>query len=65
MAGEVYFTGVTFSGGTVYVGSAVFSGGRVYFSSTTGLAPRGLLAAVGTPAPATVVLPSTWLLPDP
>ncbi|WP_406486248.1 pentapeptide repeat-containing protein [Streptomyces sp. NBC_01563] len=75
--GEVSFFKVMFSGSTVsffdatFCGSeatfsmATFSGSTVGFDSARGPAPRGLLDAVGTPAPAEVVLPSAWLPPVP
>ncbi|WP_371749973.1 pentapeptide repeat-containing protein [Streptomyces sp. NBC_01283] len=71
--GAVYFRGTVFTGGTVNFrdvvlsGTAVnfrgamFSGGAVNFLGATGPVPQGLLTAVGTPAPATVVLASAWL----
>ncbi|MGW2089312.1 pentapeptide repeat-containing protein [Streptomyces sp. NPDC001880] len=59
--GEVSFDNAEFSSGTVSFGGTVFSGGEVSFDSSTGQAPQGLLAAVGTAAPAGVVLPPSWL----
>ncbi|MCX4902384.1 pentapeptide repeat-containing protein [Streptomyces sp. NBC_00892] len=59
--GEVSFDYAAFSGGEVSFDYAAFSGGEVSFDSSTGQAPQGLLAAVGTPAPAGVVLPPSWL----
>ncbi|MYT03105.1 pentapeptide repeat-containing protein [Streptomyces sp. SID5470] len=61
--GVVSFDRATFSGGDVSFSDAVFSGGAVSFRHVTGLAPSGLLTAVGTPAPATVTLPSYWPIP--
>jgi hypothetical protein len=63
--GTVDFGGARFSGGEVFFGAATFSGGRVNFYGATGPAPEGLLAAVGTPAPAAIGLPSAWLPPAP
>ncbi|MGW1087365.1 pentapeptide repeat-containing protein [Streptomyces sp. NPDC002596] len=62
---EVLFISAAFSGGMVRFNGAAFSGGEVLFEYATGPAPTGLLAAVGTPAPATVVLPSAWVPPVP
>ncbi|MFD4863329.1 pentapeptide repeat-containing protein [Streptomyces atratus] len=59
--GTVDFVSAEFSDGTVDFDEAVFSGGTVDFVSATGQAPRGLLAAVGTPALAGVALPPSWL----
>ncbi|WP_327333781.1 pentapeptide repeat-containing protein [Streptomyces anulatus] len=59
--GEVSFDHAVLSGGQMPFNNAVFSGTQVSFNYTTGSAPRGLLAAVGTPAPAGVSLPSAWL----
>ncbi|MEW9514842.1 hypothetical protein [Streptomyces bacillaris] len=59
--GDTHFDSATFSGGTVYFGSTTFSGGGMYFDGATGPAPQGLLAAVGTPPPSGVRLPSAWL----
>ncbi|MFD5557668.1 pentapeptide repeat-containing protein [Streptomyces sp. NPDC127068] len=56
----VYFYLASFSGGTVSFNEARFSGSTVSFREATGPAPDGLLAAVGSPAPATVTLASTW-----
>ncbi|MER6162717.1 pentapeptide repeat-containing protein [Streptomyces sp. NPDC001868] len=63
--GTVDFGGASFSGDTVAFAGASFSGSTVDFSSATGRAPRGLLAAVGNPVPATVALRSDWLPPTP
>ncbi|MEV8071622.1 pentapeptide repeat-containing protein [Streptomyces pseudogriseolus] len=71
LSDRVNFARATFSDGTVYFGSAAFSDGvnfdgarfsncRVSFNNATGPAPQGLLAALGTPAPAEVVLPASW-----
>ncbi|MFD8570142.1 pentapeptide repeat-containing protein [Streptomyces sp. NPDC059639] len=63
--GHVYFANTTFSGGEVYFIGVDFSGSRrVSFDDATGRIPRGLLDAVGSPAPATVVLPPTWAAPN-
>ncbi|WP_435972275.1 transposase family protein [Streptomyces sp. Qhu_M48] len=59
--GTVSFHNATFSGGTVSFSRAAFTGRTVSFSDATGTRPRGLLAAVGTPVPATVDLPEIWL----
>ncbi|MER7042912.1 pentapeptide repeat-containing protein [Streptomyces microflavus] len=64
-AGLVHFRGADFSGGDVFFAGAEFSGGDVLFDDPTNPAPQGLLAAVGTPPPAGVTLPSAWLLPAP
>ncbi|MCX4971201.1 pentapeptide repeat-containing protein [Streptomyces sp. NBC_00654] len=63
--GRVTFSDATFSGGSVNFSDAVFSGSTVDFRNTASPAPQGLLAAVGTPTPAEVTLPSAWLLPAP
>ncbi|MFC8627779.1 pentapeptide repeat-containing protein [Streptomyces anulatus] len=63
--GTVYFRSATFSGGTASFRSATFSGGDVSFDGAIGSAPQGLLAAVGTPPPSGVTLPSAWLLSAP
>ncbi|KIF72798.1 hypothetical protein QR77_41770 [Streptomyces sp. 150FB] len=63
--GTVDFSGARFSGGTVDFSGATFSGGTVNFGEAIGLIPDGLLTAVGTPVPATVVLASAWLPPVP
>ncbi|WP_406490678.1 pentapeptide repeat-containing protein [Streptomyces sp. NBC_01604] len=62
--GEVFFIGTTFSGGVSFIGTT-FSGGRLVFRDVTGPAPRGLLTAVGTPTPGSVILPSAWLTSNP
>ncbi|OKJ48661.1 hypothetical protein AMK27_38285 [Streptomyces sp. CB02009] len=59
--GDVFFSGATFSGGRVSFGDARFSGSQVAFDQASGLAPDGLLAAVGRGAPGTVRLSQTWL----
>jgi hypothetical protein len=66
--GRVYYGGARFVGsstrfpdGRVSFADAVFTDGRVTFIRATGSAPQGLLAAVGTPVPAEVTLPSDWL----
>ncbi|MFF3788170.1 pentapeptide repeat-containing protein [Streptomyces sp. NPDC001933] len=61
----VSFRAATFSGSTVNFDAARFSGGRMDFDRATGQAPDGLLAAVGTPAPATVILSPAWLPSNP
>ncbi|MCX5497882.1 pentapeptide repeat-containing protein [Streptomyces sp. NBC_00053] len=63
--GEVSFSHATFCGSEATFSMATFSGSTVGFDSARGPAPRGLLDAVGTPAPAEVVLPSAWLPPVP
>ncbi|WP_308460779.1 MULTISPECIES: pentapeptide repeat-containing protein [unclassified Streptomyces] len=63
--GDVDFSDTEFSGGNVDFSRAEFSGGTVDFRDACGPAPHALLAAVGTPAPAEVNLPSSWLLPSP
>ncbi|WP_457511644.1 pentapeptide repeat-containing protein [Streptomyces sp. TE33382] len=63
--GDVYFSRARFSGGSVDFSGAVFSGSTVDFRNAASPAPQGLLAAVGTPTPAEVTLPSAWLLPAP
>ncbi|RAS22164.1 pentapeptide repeat protein [Streptomyces avidinii] len=69
--GEVHFdeakfpdVDVSFSD-PVSFGGAVFSGGEVSFDRAEGSAPSGLIAAIGTPVPATVTLPAVWLTPIP
>ncbi|MFE5618307.1 pentapeptide repeat-containing protein [Streptomyces sp. NPDC056524] len=63
--GAVFFSGAVFSDGAVFFSNAVFSGSNVSFAGSTGSTPQGLLTAVGTPAPAEVVLSSAWLPPVP
>ncbi|MEV7304567.1 pentapeptide repeat-containing protein [Streptomyces clavifer] len=63
--GTVDFRGTMFSGGTVSFHGVRFLGSTVDFGWASGLDPRGLLDAVGTPVPATVALPSEWLPPNP
>ncbi|MGW5925969.1 pentapeptide repeat-containing protein [Streptomyces anulatus] len=63
--GDVSFAGATFSGGDVSFNNATFSDGTVSFDDATGSAPQGLPAAVGTPPPWGVTLPSAWLLSAP
>ncbi|WP_307805930.1 pentapeptide repeat-containing protein [Streptomyces chrestomyceticus] len=63
--GIVDLGGASFSGGTVDFAGAAVSGGTVAFTDATGLVPHGLLAAVGSPVPATVILASAWLPPGP
>ncbi|MFJ8856721.1 hypothetical protein [Streptomyces sp. NPDC102437] len=67
--GYVNFDGAAFAGGIVHfdgpTGGATFSGATVDFRNASGPAPDGLLAAVGTPVPATVYFPSAWLPPVP
>ncbi|MFJ3594739.1 pentapeptide repeat-containing protein [Streptomyces sp. NPDC090231] len=57
----VHFNETVFADGTVRFRNAVFSGGAVNFEDATGPAPEELLAAVGTPPAASVVLSSAWL----
>ncbi|OKJ52533.1 pentapeptide repeat-containing protein [Streptomyces sp. CB02261] len=63
--GRVRFNDATFSSDMVGFNDATFSGGTVSFNGATGVPPHELLAAVGTPVPATVELPGIWLSPDP
>ncbi|MEU9700634.1 pentapeptide repeat-containing protein [Streptomyces sp. NPDC047981] len=63
--GEVHFERATFSSGEVDFTGATFSRGEVSFLEVRGPAPDGLLVAIGTPVPAGVNLPSTWLPPNP
>ncbi|MGV9921533.1 pentapeptide repeat-containing protein [Streptomyces cellulosae] len=67
--GTVSFRDASFSGSNVHfdgpTGGARFSGATVDFRNASGPAPDGLLSAVGTPVPATVYFPSTWLPPVP
>lgn len=58
--GTVNFDSAAFSDGVNFAG-ARFSNCTVNFDNATGPAPQGLLAAIGTPAPAEVVLPTSWL----
>ncbi|MFD7574394.1 pentapeptide repeat-containing protein [Streptomyces sp. NPDC059810] len=58
--GAVFFYGATISSDTVSFDGATISGGTLDFSSTTGPAPAGLLTAVGSPAPTTVILSQAW-----
>ncbi|MDF9801486.1 pentapeptide repeat-containing protein [Streptomyces anulatus] len=64
-SGDVYFNNATFSGGDVSFDNATFSAGTVSFDDATGSAPQGPPAAVGTPPPWGVTLPSAWLLSAP
>ncbi|MFI7320375.1 pentapeptide repeat-containing protein [Streptomyces venezuelae] len=61
--GMVNFRDAVFSSGAVYFSGAMFSGGTVHFIAATGPVPNGLITAVGTPAPPTVVLAAVWLPP--
>ncbi|MDQ0904023.1 hypothetical protein QFZ22_000008 [Streptomyces canus] len=69
--GQVSFGSATFSGGIVYFGGSVYfegaavSGSSMTFEATTGPAPVGLLAAVGTPVSSEVRLRADWLPPGP
>jgi hypothetical protein len=62
---EVSFVGATFSDGVVSFVGVTFSDGVVSFGTAMGPAPSGLLAGVGTPPSAVVVLPSAWLPANP
>ncbi|MFH9742674.1 hypothetical protein ACH4MA_33925 [Streptomyces roseolus] len=55
--GTVAFGRTAISGGTVFFGGVTFSGGMLDFSDATGPVPTGLLAAVSSPVPTTVILP--------
>ncbi|WP_385625037.1 pentapeptide repeat-containing protein [Streptomyces sp. P8-A8] len=57
----VAFNGAKFSDGRVTFNGTAFSGNTVTFLGAGGRVPDGLLAAVGTPALATVILPPSWL----
>ncbi|MFJ9683784.1 hypothetical protein ACIRP2_38090 [Streptomyces sp. NPDC101194] len=57
------FSGAEFSGGTVDFRGATSFDDTVHVLDATGPAPHGLLAAVGTPGSATIVLPSAWVPP--
>ncbi|GAB3950723.1 pentapeptide repeat-containing protein [Streptomyces sparsus] len=64
--GTVNFHDATFSGSTsgdrASFNRAIFSGSEVNFSDARGwFPPNGLLAALGTPVPASVSLPAAWL----
>ncbi|WP_457511967.1 pentapeptide repeat-containing protein [Streptomyces sp. TE33382] len=63
IGGDVDFNDAEFSGGDVPFHDAEFTGGTVNFLDVVGPAPHGLAAAVGTPPPARVTLPSAWLSP--
>ncbi|GGY64541.1 hypothetical protein GCM10010300_04660 [Streptomyces olivaceoviridis] len=63
--GEVSFRGAAFSSDMVIFHDVEFSGGAVAFREATGLAPRGLMAAVSTSASDSVTLPSAWQAPSP
>ncbi|MGA5289933.1 pentapeptide repeat-containing protein [Streptomyces pseudogriseolus] len=63
--GEVSFRRAAFTSGTVIFHDVEFSGGAVAFCEATGLAPRGLMAAVSTPVSSSVTLPSAWQAPSP
>ncbi|MFI9297565.1 pentapeptide repeat-containing protein [Streptomyces gardneri] len=58
--GAVYFIRAAISSDTVSFRGATISSGTLDFSSTTGPAPTGLLTAVGSPVPATVILSQAW-----
>ncbi|MFE1271301.1 pentapeptide repeat-containing protein [Streptomyces sp. NPDC058758] len=58
--GAVPFIHATISSDTVSFDSSTISGGTLDFSDTTGPAPSGLLTAVGSPVPRTVILPQAW-----
>ncbi|MGW7513899.1 pentapeptide repeat-containing protein [Streptomyces massasporeus] len=58
--GRVDFDRATFSGCRVDFRGIGFTGCSVSFGGVTGPAPEGLLVAVGTPVPPTVVLPASW-----
>ncbi|MGA5498735.1 pentapeptide repeat-containing protein [Streptomyces cinereoruber] len=57
---SVYFTRAAISSDTVSFNGTTISGGMLNFSDTTGPAPAGLLTAVGSPVPTTVILPQAW-----
>ncbi|MFJ8871291.1 pentapeptide repeat-containing protein [Streptomyces sp. NPDC102473] len=59
--GLVSFSSAEFSHGVVSFSSAEFSGSTVRFNTSTGPVPTGLLEAVGTPAPAEILLRPDWL----
>jgi uncharacterized protein YjbI with pentapeptide repeats len=63
--GEVSFRGAAFSSGMVIFHDVEFSGGAVAFREATGLAPRGLMAAVSTSVSDSVTLPPVWKEPSP
>ncbi|MEU4029175.1 pentapeptide repeat-containing protein [Streptomyces anulatus] len=63
--GTVSFRYAVFSGSTVTFDGAEFSGSTVTFDGATSPIPQGLLAAVGTPPPSGITLPSAWLLSAP
>ncbi|MEU8808980.1 pentapeptide repeat-containing protein [Streptomyces violaceoruber] len=63
--GEVSFRGAAFSSDMVIFHDVEFSGGAVAFREATGLAPRGVMAAVSTSASDSVTLPSAWQAPSP
>ncbi|MGW5003111.1 pentapeptide repeat-containing protein [Streptomyces hydrogenans] len=58
--GRVYFMRAAISSDTVSFNRTTISGGTLDFSDTTGPAPAGLLAAVGSPVPTTVTLSQAW-----
>ncbi|MDV9186816.1 pentapeptide repeat-containing protein [Streptomyces sp. SR27] len=58
--GRVYFMRAAISSDTVSFNGTTISGGTLDFSDTTGPAPAGLLTAVGSPVPTTVVLSRAW-----
>ncbi|TXS52748.1 pentapeptide repeat-containing protein [Streptomyces sp. t39] len=58
--GTVSFLGATFDGSEMLFHDATFAGGELSFRSARGAAPSDLLAAVGSPVPAAVTLPSAW-----
>ncbi|MEU1323983.1 pentapeptide repeat-containing protein [Streptomyces microflavus] len=75
-SGSVDFTNTTFAGGILDFRYARIVGhildfsyarvtdGEMDFSNATGLVPEGLLGAVGTPVPRTVILASAWRPPS-
>ncbi|MEV7891228.1 pentapeptide repeat-containing protein [Streptomyces sp. NPDC002817] len=58
--GNVSFNSTTFANGTVSFDSATFTDGTVSFEGATGPTPNGLFAALGSPNPLWVALPSAW-----
>lgn len=62
---RVSFDRAVFSGDELSFVGVTFSDGVVWFGTARGPAPSGLLAAVGTPPSAVVVLPAAWLPANP
>ncbi|WP_030693344.1 hypothetical protein [Streptomyces globisporus] len=58
--GRLFFNSTTIFSDTVSFSSATISGGTLDFEDSTGPAPTGLLTAIGSPVPRTVILSQAW-----